>query len=96
VSGCGTAAYCGTVGMVRGTGVPSGGGVVVMGMAGVTMLQPREMGKSELSPSLEVELSSPVDSSRMACSDGEPLRATTMNTEHESFPLGESLRLSER
>jgi hypothetical protein len=58
------------VGMVRGAEVPSGGGVVVMGMAGVTMFQPREIGKPELPPSLEVELSSLADSSRMACSDG--------------------------
>jgi hypothetical protein len=40
VSGCGTVVHCGTVGMVKSAGVPSGGGVVMMGTAGVTMLQP--------------------------------------------------------
>jgi hypothetical protein len=73
VSGCGTVVRSGTVGMVRSTGVPSGNGVVVMGMAGITTLQLREMGKLELPPPLEAELSSPVDSSRMVCSDGDPL-----------------------
>jgi hypothetical protein len=34
VSSCGAAVHNGTVGMVRGAGVPSGGGVVVMGTVG--------------------------------------------------------------
>jgi hypothetical protein len=73
VSGCGTAVHCGTVGMVRGAGAPPYGGVVTMGIAVVTMLQPRGMGKPELSPSFEVESSSLAESSRMACSNGNPL-----------------------
>jgi hypothetical protein len=40
-----------TIGMVRGIGVPSDGGVVVMGTIGVTTLHPREMGKAGASPS---------------------------------------------
>jgi hypothetical protein len=59
--------------MVRGTGVPFGCGVVAMGMAGVTTLQPREMGKPELPLSLEAKSSSLADSSKMVCSDGDPL-----------------------
>jgi hypothetical protein len=73
MSGCGMAVRDGTVGMVIGTRVPSGGGVVAMGMVGITTLQSREMGKPELPPSLEVESSSPVDSLRIACSDGDRL-----------------------
>jgi 3-oxoacyl-ACP reductase-like protein len=73
VSSCGTTLCSGTVGVVRGTGVPFDGDVVTMGMVGVTTLQPQEMGKLELPASLEVESSSLVDSSRMACSDGDPL-----------------------
>jgi hypothetical protein len=73
MSGCGMAVHDGTVGMVIGTRVPSGGGVVAMGMVGITTLQSREMGKPELPPSLEVESSSPVDSLRIACSDGDRL-----------------------
>jgi hypothetical protein len=53
--------------------VPSDAGVIAMGTVEVTMLQPREIGKVELPPSLEVKLSSPADSLRMACSDGDPL-----------------------
>jgi hypothetical protein len=34
VPGCGAAVHSGTVGMVRSTGVPFGGGVVVMGHSG--------------------------------------------------------------
>jgi hypothetical protein len=73
VAGCGTMVCSGTIGLVRGTGVSSGGGVVVMRTVGVTTLQPREMRKPELHPSLEAESSSPTNSSRMACSDGDPL-----------------------
>jgi hypothetical protein len=54
VSGCGTVVHNRTVGMIRGAGVSSGGGVVVMGTIGVTILHPREIGKLELPPLLEV------------------------------------------
>jgi hypothetical protein len=37
--------YSGTVGMVSGAGVPSGGDVAVMGTVRVTTLHPQEMGK---------------------------------------------------
>jgi hypothetical protein len=39
VSGYGTTGRNRTVGMVRGTGVPSGCGVVLMGTVGVTMFK---------------------------------------------------------
>jgi hypothetical protein len=54
--------------------VSSGGSIVAMGMAKVTTLHALETGKLELSPSLEAESSSLGDSSRMVCSDGDPLQ----------------------
>jgi hypothetical protein len=44
-----------------------------MGVADITMLHALGRGEPELSPSLETESSSLGDSSRMACSNGEPL-----------------------
>jgi hypothetical protein len=73
VSGCGAAVHSGTIGMVRGAGVPSGCGVVMMGTVGVTTLHPREMGKSDLPPPTEAVSPSSVDSSRMICRGGNPL-----------------------
>jgi hypothetical protein len=73
VSDCGTVVHSGTVRMVRGVGVPSDGGVLVMGMIGVTTLHPRGMGKPELPPPQEVVLSSSADSLRIVCSDDDPL-----------------------
>jgi hypothetical protein len=69
-------------------------GCCTTGMAGVTTLQSQRIVKLELSPSLEVELSSLVDSSRMACSDGDPLRTMPTNTTPESFPSGDRPLLS--
>jgi hypothetical protein len=63
VFGCGMMVRSGTVGMVKSIGVPSGGGVVVMGTVGITMLHPHEMGKLELPPLLKAKSSSPMDSS---------------------------------
>jgi hypothetical protein len=79
VSDCGTTVRCETVGMVKDVGGPFGGGVVVMGTTGVTTLQSRVIGKPELHPSLEVESSSPTDTSIMTCSDGNPLWAIPAN-----------------
>jgi hypothetical protein len=45
-----------------------------MGVAKVTTLQTIGIGRPKLSPSLEAESSSLGDSSRMACSDNDPLR----------------------
>jgi hypothetical protein len=59
--------------MVRGVEVPSNGDVLVMGTIRVTTLHPREMEKLELPPPLEVVSSSSADSSKIVCSDGEPL-----------------------
>jgi hypothetical protein len=82
--------------MVRQVRGHFGSGVVAIGTGGVTTLHPREMGKPELSPSLEAESSSLVDSSRMACSDGDSLCAIPINMVHKSFPSVEKLRLSKR
>jgi hypothetical protein len=65
--------HSGTVAIARGIGVPFDGGVVVPGIDGVITLHSREMEKSELLPLLEVVLPSSVESSRMVCSDGNPL-----------------------
>jgi hypothetical protein len=46
--------------------------------------------------SLEVQSSSLVDSSRMACSDGDLVRTTPVKMTHESLPSGERLRLPKR
>jgi hypothetical protein len=59
--------------MVRGTGVPSGGSVVVMGTIGVTTLHPQGTGKMLLPSLAEAMLPSSEDSSRMVCIDGDPL-----------------------
>jgi hypothetical protein len=48
----------------------------MMGMAEVTTLQSQGIGKLKLSPSLEAESSSLADSSKMACSDGQPLSSS--------------------
>jgi hypothetical protein len=73
VSGCGTVVRNRTVGLVRGAGVPSDGGLVVMGTIGVITLHSQEMGKPELPPSLEVVSSSSTDSLKIVCSDDDLL-----------------------
>jgi hypothetical protein len=73
VSGCGMAAHSETIAIFRGGGVPSNSGVVVMGTDEVTTLHPQETGKSELPTPLEAVSPSSVDSSRIVCSDGNPL-----------------------
>jgi hypothetical protein len=63
-------------------------------MTDITALQALGTGKLELSPSLKVELSSLGDSSRMACSDSDPLRAMPPTEEvGQGFP---SVPLSSR
>jgi hypothetical protein len=62
-----------TIGMARGVRVPSNSGMVMTGTVGVTTLHPQEMGKSELPPPLEAVSLSLVDSSRIVCSDDDPL-----------------------
>jgi hypothetical protein len=73
--------------MVWGTRVSADGGTVVMGMAEITTLHALWKGKLELSPSLEDESSSQGDSSRMACSDGDPVWVMPQTTSTESSPL---------
>jgi hypothetical protein len=70
---CGIAVCRWTVRMVRGAGVPSNSGVVVMGTDGVKMLHPQNIGKMELAPLLEDMSSSSTDSLRIVCSDGDLL-----------------------
>jgi hypothetical protein len=60
-----------------------------MGMAEVTMLHALWTGKPKLSPLLEAKSSSLSDSSRMACCDGDPLRAMPPITAVESSPSGD-------
>jgi hypothetical protein len=59
----------------------------------VTMLHARGIGKLELPPSLEAESSSLGDSSRMGCSDGDPLQTMPPTTAPESFPSGGRFKL---
>jgi hypothetical protein len=65
-----------------------------MGVAEVTTLHAVGIGKPELSPSLEAELSPLGDSSRMACGDGDPLRAMPPITVLELSPSGNRCKLS--
>jgi hypothetical protein len=67
-----------------------------MGIADITMLHALRRGERELSPSLEAESSSLGDSSRMACSDGDPLWAMPPTIALESPPSSDGLKLSER
>jgi hypothetical protein len=65
-----------------------------MGMAEVTTLHTLGIGKSKLSPSLEAKSSLLGDSSRMACSDGDPLWAVAPTAAPKSSPSGNRLKLS--
>jgi hypothetical protein len=67
-----------------------------MEMAKATTLHSRGIGKLELSPSLEVKSSSLGNSSRMACSDGDPLWAMPTNMAPKPFPSGNRLWSSDR
>jgi hypothetical protein len=64
------------------------------GTVDITALHALRRGESELSPSLETELSLLGDPSRMAC--GDPLRAMHLTAAPESFPSGGGLMLLER
>jgi hypothetical protein len=72
-SGYGAAAGSRTIAMARGVRVLSDGAGVVMGADDVTTLHSREMGRPELLPPLEVVSPSSMESSRIVCSDGDPL-----------------------
>jgi hypothetical protein len=72
-SGYGMTVRSRTVAMARGVRVSSDGGVVMMWTNGDTTLHTREMGKPELLSPLEVVSPSLAESSRMVCSDGDPL-----------------------
>jgi hypothetical protein len=65
-----------------------------MGVAEVTTLHAVRIGKLKLFPSLEVESSSLGDSLRMACNDGNPLRAMPPTTALESSPSSNRRKLS--
>jgi hypothetical protein len=93
--GVGVVVHCGIAGMVCGTELSSNGGIVAMGMTKITALHALWIGKPELSPSLEAELSSLGNSSRMACNDDDPLWAMPPTTAPESSPSGDGLKLLE-
>jgi hypothetical protein len=67
-----------------------------MGMVDITMCHAIMRGEPELSPSLKAESSSLGDSSRMACNNGDPLRAMPLTTAPESPLSGDGLKLSKR
>jgi hypothetical protein len=58
------------------------------------MLHAIGMGKLELSPSLEAKSSSLGNSSRMACSDGDPLQVMPSTMALELSLSGDKLKLS--
>jgi hypothetical protein len=64
-----------------------------MGMTDITVLHALGRGKPVLSLSFEAESCSLGDSSRMACSDGDPLWAMPLTTVLESPPSGDRLQL---
>jgi hypothetical protein len=66
--------HCGPISVVWNIKVSSDGGVVARGVAGIIILHVLRRGESELSPSLKAESPSLGNFSRMACSDGDPLR----------------------
>jgi hypothetical protein len=65
-----------------------------MGAIEVTMLHAIQIGKPELSPSLKAKSSLLGHSSRMSCSDGDPLWAIPPTMALESSPSGDRLKLS--
>jgi hypothetical protein len=67
-----------------------------MGTADITVLHALKRGELELSPSLKTESSSLGNSSRMACSDGDPLWAMLLPTASGSPPSSDELKLLER
>jgi hypothetical protein len=67
-----------------------------MGTAYITVLHALRRGEPKLSPSLETESSPLGDTSRMACSNGDPLQPMPLTTTLESPPSGDRLRLLER
>jgi hypothetical protein len=67
----------------------------MMGTADITVLHTLRRGEPKLSPSLKTEPSSLGDSSRKACSDGDPLWAMPLTIAPESAPSGDELKLSQ-
>jgi hypothetical protein len=70
---------CDPIGAAWNIGTSSNDGVVVRGIAGIIVLHTLRRGELELSSSLETKSSSLGNSSRMACSDGDPLRVMPPN-----------------
>jgi hypothetical protein len=64
-----------------------------MGIVDVTVLHALGRGEPELTPLLEAKSSSLGDSSRMTCSDGDPLRVIPTTMELESLPSGDGLKI---
>jgi hypothetical protein len=96
VPGCAAAVRSWTVGMVRSVKVFSDGGVVAMGIVGVTTLHPRGPRNLELTPLPKAASPASEDSLKMVCKDGDPLCTIPMNMVPESSPSGQRLRLPKR
>jgi hypothetical protein len=67
-----------------------------MGVADTTVLHALGRGEPELSPSLKTLSSSVGDSSRMACSNDNPLWVMPLNIAPESPPSGDRLKVSKQ
>jgi hypothetical protein len=67
-----------------------------MGQADITVLHSLRRGELELSPSLEAESSLLGDNSKMACSEGDPLRVMPLTTAPELPPSSDGIMLLER
>jgi hypothetical protein len=74
-------------------GASSGHGIVAMGAGGDTVLCLREAGRPELASLLEAVWNLFVESSIMACSDGDPLWVVPIKIVHDSLPLGKRHKL---
>jgi hypothetical protein len=68
----------------------------VMGTMNITVLHALGRGEPELPPSLEAKSSTLGNSSRMACSDDDPLHVIPSITALESLPSSDGLKLSAR
>jgi hypothetical protein len=90
VRGVGVVVHYGLVAAAWNVGVSFDGGVVVMMVTGIIVLHTLKRGEPKLSPSLKDESSPLSDSSRMECSNNDPLWGMPPNTVLESLPLLET------
>jgi hypothetical protein len=90
VRGVGVVVHYGLVAAAWNVGASFGGGVVVMTVTDIIVLHTLKRGEPKLSPSLKDESSLLGDSSRMECSNNDPLWGMPPNTALESLPLLET------